>query len=314
MTSRIVAVTLNAAIDKTYYMPAWQAGKVMRAERVIAAAGGKGINVARVLRHLGHEDVTATGFAAGYNGRFIAEQVRAAGIGSDFVEADGESRLCLNFMDGRDGSSTEVLEPGPDIRPEDEQAMRAKIRELASGAALVIFSGSLPRGCSPDLYAELIGIAREAGAEAFLDASGAALTAGLAARPAFIKPNEDEIRPWMAGEEGGEAGFRQAAAALAASGIPNVAVTLGAEGAVAGADGRLYRVRIPRIQAVNAVGSGDAFVAGFAFGFVRGWPVERSLRHAAAAGCANALSDAAGQVNPADHERLLREIDVDVLD
>ncbi|MBB6674947.1 1-phosphofructokinase family hexose kinase [Cohnella nanjingensis] len=313
MTSRIVTVTLNAAIDKTYYLPEWRHGTVMRSERVLAAAGGKGINVARVLRHLGHASVTATGFAAGYNGRFIAEKVGEAGIVPDFVEAEGESRLCLNFIDGRDGASTEVLEPGPDIRSLDLEAMREKIRGAASGAALVIFSGSLPRGCPADFYAELIGIARDAGAEVFLDTSGAALAEGMKARPAFIKPNEDEIRPWMAGAAGGEDGFRQAAAALADQGIPNVAVTLGAEGAVAGAGGQLYRVRIPRLEAVNAVGSGDAFVAGFAYGYVRGWPVERSLRHAAAAGCANALSDAAGEVRPTDHERLLREIQVDVL-
>jgi len=85
-------------------------------------------------------------------------------------------------------------------------------------------------------------------------------------------------------------------------GIPVVAATLGAEGAVAGAEGRIYRVRIPKIVPVNTVGSGDSFVAGYAYGHARGWPAAECLRYAAAAGSANALSRTTGDVDPSDTE------------
>ncbi|MFC4600467.1 1-phosphofructokinase family hexose kinase [Cohnella hongkongensis] len=305
----ITTVTLNAAIDKTYYVPVFDKGKVSRAEKVLATAGGKGLNVARVLKQLGHEEVTATGFAGGYNGQFITSRVKEAGIRSEFVEIPGESRLCLNFIDGRDGSSTEVLEPGPVVGEAHVEAFKQRLRKLSEQSALVVFSGSLPGGAAPELYAELIALARAAGADVFLDSSGAALVRGVEAGPSFIKPNEDEIVSLL--PEAGNGDVREGIRRLMAQGIPVVAATLGADGAIAGAGGRIYRVRIPRIEPVNTVGSGDSFVAGYAYGHVRGWPVEQCLRYAAAAGSANALSETTGDVDPALHRKLLDDIAVE---
>ncbi|XID93555.1 1-phosphofructokinase family hexose kinase [Paenibacillaceae bacterium WGS1546] len=309
MRTLIATVTLNAAIDKTYYVPSFEKGKVSRAEKVLSTAGGKGLNVARVLRQLGHAEVAATGFASGYNGQYIMKRVKEAGIRAEFVEATGESRLCLNFIDGKDGSSTEVLEPGPQVGAEHLTQFKAVLKRLSAEAAIVVFSGSLPAGLPAGLYAELIALSRNEGAEVFLDTSGEALALGVAARPSFIKPNEDEIASLLPDLDRG--GLRQGVAALMKRGVPSVAVTLGADGAAAGSDGRLYRVRIPRIRAVNAVGSGDAFVAGYAYGRIRGWPAVECLKHAAAAGSANALSRTTGDVGASEHRRLLNEIAVE---
>ena len=56
----ILTVTLNAAIDKTYFLPGFSIGKVSRVERLSNYPGGKGINVARVVHLLG-QPVLATG-------------------------------------------------------------------------------------------------------------------------------------------------------------------------------------------------------------------------------------------------------------
>lgn len=309
MRTLITTVTLNAAIDKTYYVPSFEKGKVSRAEKVLSTAGGKGLNVARVLRQLGHAEVAATGFASGYNGQYITNRVKEAGIRAEFVEATGESRVCLNFIDGRDGSSTEVLEPGPAVGGEHLERFKAGLQRLSAESALVVFSGSLPAGLPAGLYAELIGLSRQAGADVFLDTSGEALVRGVAAKPSFIKPNEDEIVSLLPG--GDRPGLREGVASLLNRGVSSVAVTLGADGAVAGADGRFYRVRIPKIRAVNAVGSGDSFVAGYAYGRVRSWPAIECLKYAAAAGSANALSRTTGDVSASEHRRLLNEIDVE---
>jgi tagatose 6-phosphate kinase len=312
MKTKITTVTLNAAIDKTYYLPVLAKGKVIRAEQILSMAGGKGVNVARVLRQLGHPKVAATGFASGYNGQFIIDQVKELGIESEFVGASGESRLCLNFIDRSDGSSTEVLEPGPEINEEHLNNFKRKLKRLCEESELIILSGSLPKGLSSGLYAELIGIARTAGAKVFLDASGEPLVLGFAAKPIFIKPNEDEIIPLLAGtSEPGGHNLYDGVLSLMKKGVPNVVVTLGGEGAVAGIDGKLYRIRIPKLKPVNTVGCGDAFVAGYAYGFVRGWPAVQCLSYAAAAGCANALSPAAGDIRLSDHELILREVTVE---
>lgn len=308
MNPIITTVTLNAAIDKTYYVPALAKGKVTRVAEVVATAGGKGINVARVLKQLGHADVKATGFAGGYNGQYIRDRVKAAGIREEFVETSGESRICLNVIDRVDGSSTELLEPGPEVGAERLEMFKRKLKRLSAESALVIFSGSIPSGLPVGLYADLIGISRAEGAEVFLDTSGEALIQGTKAKPSFIKPNEDEIVALL-GNEGED--LYEGVLSLQAKGVANVAVTLGADGAVAAVSGQRYRITIPGITPVNTVGSGDSFVAGFAYGFVRNWPAEECLRYAAAAGSANALSPTTGDVDPGDHRRLLRQITVE---
>ncbi|WP_054955084.1 1-phosphofructokinase family hexose kinase [Paenibacillus dakarensis] len=323
MNTGIITVTLNAAIDKTYYMNHFESGSVMRVDRVHAIAGGKGLNVARVLQQLGHKDVTATGFKAGYNGQFIAKAAEDEGIHTEFVDIKGESRVCLSIVDEENHSFTEVLEPGPLVTIDDEARMKEHMKELAQRASLVIISGSMPKGCRLELYKELIEICTLQGVDVFLDASGNGLVEGMRGKPALIKPNEDEIKPWLKPDGNGKDAFgmengislrsygRAIQNIAKDTGIPRIIVSLGAKGALACMDGVLYRIRIPELKAVNPVGSGDSFVAGFAYAHVRQMPVEQCLRYAAAAGSANALKPTAGCVEPEDHMRLMEQIEVE---
>jgi tagatose 6-phosphate kinase len=306
----ITTVTLNAAIDKTYAAPGFALNKVSRVQRMDAAAGGKGINVARVVRSLG-EPVTATGYIAGYNGRYIAEQVLKEGMGQDFVEAEGESRLCLNIIDAENGTQTELLEAGPVIDEAALQAMRDKIRALASSSRYVVMSGSLPKGCPTGTYAELIAIAKEAGAVVALDTSGDALLEGVKAKPFLIKPNEDEIEKLLGKPAQTEEELIRCIKEVMAQGIGCVIVTLGAKGSLFGHEGRIYRVQAPVIDCVNAVGSGDSFVAGTVVGFARGGSAVDAVRLGTACGTANALNFKAGEVKIADVDRLLGEVIVE---
>ncbi|NHN33451.1 1-phosphofructokinase family hexose kinase [Paenibacillus agricola] len=189
----ITTVTLNAAIDKTYYLPSFGLGQVSRVQRMFAEPGGKGINVARVIQQLGYP-VIATGFVGGHNGRFIENALSQQGIEHDFIHVEGESRLCLNVIEESKGSSTELLEQGPVISEEAWQLMQAKLAHLAARSRIVCFSGSLPQGVPDDGYAQLIAIVKQAGCLAFLDTSGSALLQGIKALPDFVKPNEDEVR------------------------------------------------------------------------------------------------------------------------
>lgn len=310
----ITTVTLNAAIDKTYYVERFEVGKVLRVPKELATPGGKGINVARVLSQLG-ADVTATGFVAGKNGEFIAEQLDQQGIGHDFVSVSGESRLCLNIIDQTTGTSTELLEPGPVVDSEGLSRIKAKVEQLAAISSTIVFSGSLPAGLPEDTYATLIRIAKQAGAKVLLDASKGPLLKGIEAAPAFIKPNEDEVKALMAEDEAYHSGAMPQTEAffnrmfeLNEQGIQFVIVTFGAKGAIAAVDGTLYRIETPELKAVNTVGCGDSFTAGMAFGLERCYSVEETLRLAAAAGSANALTEEAGNVRKEDLDHLLSQI------
>lgn len=306
----ITTVTLNAAIDKTYGVDGFELGKVTRVQKMDACAGGKGINVAKVIATLG-ETVTATGFVAGYNGRYITDQVALEGMGNDFVEAEGESRLCLNIIDSAKGTQTELLEAGPIIDEAALEAIRGKIRALAAKSRFIVMSGSLPKGCPAGTYAELIAIAKESGADVALDTSGNALLEGIKAKPFLIKPNEDEIEKLLGKPAGTESELVACIREVLAQGIRCVIVSLGAKGSIFGYDGRVYRVQAPVIDCVNAVGSGDSFVAGAVVGFARGENAVEAIRLGTACGTANALNFKAGQVIPADVERLLGEVRIE---
>ncbi|MDI4648264.1 1-phosphofructokinase family hexose kinase [Cohnella hashimotonis] len=305
----IATVTLNAAVDKTYYVSGFAAGAVQRVRRQIAEPGGKGNNVAKVVRLLGG-DATATGFLAGSAGAFIEERLAAKGIRTSFVHISGESRTCLNIVDEANGASTELLEEGPAVGEAELAEIKDAVGRLGAQASVVVLSGSLPAGAPADLYAELVGIARSAGARVYLDASGEALALGIGAGPDLIKPNEEELGRLAGLRRLDASQLARTAAKLHSQGVRQVCATRGRQGAVACMDGQLYRVIAPSVSAVNAVGCGDAFVAGMAYADEMGLPPADRLRMAAAAAGAAAMTDRAGELDPEVYERLLGRVAV----
>ncbi|MDN4602363.1 1-phosphofructokinase [Paenibacillus sp. F6_3S_P_1C] len=292
----ITTVTLHAAIDRTLYVDKFGVGQVHRVTREVNEPGGKGNNVAKVIRQLGGQ-VMATGIIAGNNGVFIESSLTERGIQTDFIRSEGESRVCLNILDDSNGSSTELLGRGPTMSEAEVEAIKEKVHRLASQSSTVILSGSLPPGAPETLYAELIRIVRSADSRAFLDTGGTAFSVGLSATPHFVKPNEQELAEWLGQKPSEISECTRAAHMLANQGINEVCITLGSTGALAILNGTAYMVKPPAIQPVNTVGCGDAFVAGMAYASERGDSAESRLRTAVAAAAANAMSSKAGDID-----------------
>ncbi|MWV43262.1 1-phosphofructokinase [Paenibacillus sp. HJL G12] len=306
----ITTVTLNAAIDKTYSLPTFPLGKVSRVQRFHAAPGGKGINVAKVVAQLG-VPVTATGFVGGMNGEIIKQQLTQMGIAHDFVSVAGESRICLNILDETNGTSTELLEPGPTVDDAALKEMEAKISELASRSTIVCFSGSLPAGVPQDFYVKLVSIAKQAGAYVILDASGDALRYGLEAKPDMIKPNEEEVAALLGIEVADEEALQTAVETLLYKyEMDRISVSLGGAGSMTAAKDICYRVTTPKVEVVNTVGCGDSFVAGMAVSLAKGLSLEEGLAMASAAGTSNAMTDLAGHIEPEVFEQLRKQVQV----
>src|SRR6202035_838417 len=151
----IITVTLNAAIDKSLSVTSFRLGRRHRTVERRALAGGKGVNIARMLKTLG-EPVIATGFQGGPTGTQIVAQLAEESILNDFVRIREESRTNTSVLDPTTGEQTEINERGPSVSPHELELFRDKLLYLARGAAIVVFAGSLPRGVEPDLYAALI--------------------------------------------------------------------------------------------------------------------------------------------------------------
>ncbi|MDR2525443.1 MAG: 1-phosphofructokinase family hexose kinase [Oscillospiraceae bacterium] len=294
----LLTVTLNPAIDKRYVLGALRPGEVLRVRECVAGAGGKGLNVARAAAIAG-EDVLATGICGGFAGQLLEAELRKEGIPSCFLRCEAETRSCINIYDEAKDEQTELLEPGAAITDAIWQGFLALYTDLLKKATVVTLSGSLPKNAPTDAYATLVKAARTAGKPAILDTSGAALQEGLQSSPTLIKPNIDEIAQRSAEDDP-----IPAAIALRAQGAENVAISLGAEGALLATPAGVWRGKPPKIQAVNTVGCGDSMVAAFALSLARGYSAPKMLQTAIALSCASAVHPRTGAYDPAIMEQI----------
>ena len=296
-TDMILTVTMNPSIDTRYTLEHLAVDDV---NRVVPAktAGGKGLNVSRVLVQLG-DDVVATGLLGGHSGAYLGDLMDADGIRHRFTPIAGESRTCIALL--HDGNQTELLESGPVVSAEELEAFVANFSDLVKDAACVTLSGSLPKGVPANTYARLVAIAAEAGIPVLLDTSGTALDAALEAevKPTLVKPNLTEINDLL-GTNFTPDDLPELHKALAAdarfAGIDWVVVSMGAAGSVAFHGGRVLRAKAPRIECVNATGSGDSTIAGFAHAIAAGADDEEVLRCGNTCGTLNAMDPQTGHL------------------
>ncbi len=310
----ILTVTMNPSIDTRYTVDHLVIDDV---NRVVAAktAGGKGLNVSRVLVQLG-DDVVATGLLGGHSGAYLGDLMDADGIVHRFTPIAGESRTCVALL--HDGNQTELLESGPTVSAEELEAFGGNYADLVRSASCVAISGSLPAGVPSDYYAELVRIARGAGVPVLLDTSGAALDAALEApvKPTLVKPNLTEINGLL-GTSFTADDLPALQATLAAdprfAGISWVVVSMGAAGSVAFHDGRTLRAKAPRIEAVNATGSGDSTIAGFAHAIAAGADAEEVLRCGNTCGTLNAMDPQTGHLVMDRWDDIYRAVEISEL-
>jgi len=290
----ILVINLNASVDKRYELEDIQKGKVMRARHVENTPGGKGLHVANVANIL-EEDCIVTGLLGGKSGEFIQESIKGYKIKQDFVKISGETRSCLAFITD-DLMQTEILESGPEVSEVEQKTFLDKYTQLMRQASIIVASGSVPKNIPKNFYRKLIDQANSEKKKFLLDTSGEPLREGIEGKPYFIKPNRDEIEALTGRKVTNTEDAIREIEEFQLKGIRFVAISLGEEGSIAGYAGKFYKVTVPKIEAVNPVGSGDAYVAGVAIATQRGYKIEDTLKFAAACGTANALEKETGFV------------------
>ena len=327
--AHILTVALNAAIDTTLTIPGrLKVGETHKVRDVLKLPGGKGLNVARVLLTMGLP-VQVTGLAGGPAGEFIKGGLAQAGIDSTFLPIAGTSRTCIAVVECDSYRVTEVNEPGPTITDSEAQAFLDLYEKLLPGAEAVVLSGSLPPGLPDDYYSLLMQRAHRAGVPSILDTSGDPLHLGIAACPLLVKPNATEAGQLLGREIHNVEDALYVGHSMRERGAQMAAITRGSEGAVlvTGIGAWLASLKVP--NPLSAVGSGDAFVAGFIAGLHGAVEIGESASISAAAeladivvqafilavacGAANTLLLGAGVINRKDVERFRYMVDVTVL-
>lgn len=306
----IVTVSMNPSIDISYPLTTFQLDTVNRVTNVKKTAGGKGLNVTRVLKQAG-TDVVAAGVIGGSLGEDIQAQLDEAGIEHAFSKIAGQTRNCIAIL--HEGQQTEILESGPVITESEAADFLLDFETLIEAASIVVISGSLPAGLPQDFYAQMIAICSDKNKPVILDCSGDSLRLVLASahKPLLIKPNTEELADLLSKDV--TADIATLKAVLSESlfeGIEWIVVSMGAQGAFAKHHDRFYQVSIPKIAVVNPVGSGDATVAGLAAAIANDDTDENILKRANVFGMLNAQEPLTGHVNMDNYQTLFEQVRV----
>ncbi len=310
----ITVLSANASLDYTYEVESFRAGGYHHPSRSCVTPGGKGVNVARVLRALDNE-VTVTGFAGGYTGDFITAELRRQGVRCEFVRIAEASRTCFAVVDAASRTTTQVDETGPLVAPSEAAMLKRQWARLLGGTRVCVISGSAPRGIPFDYYTDMIASAREHKVPVIADLHEPYLSPAIEALPHVIKPNLNELEQYVGGPLEVPGGVVQTAREIVAKGISLVVVSLGRRGAIAvtAKHGSVW-VRPPDVETVSEVGSGDAMVAGLVHASVRKMSLLQRLAWAVAAGSANAMKIGARMCSAEEVAGLISGIQVQVLE
>lgn len=308
----ITTVTLNASIDKAYYMKGTiENGTVMRVASCRNSAGGKGLNVARIARLCGAQ-VKATGFVGGFNGQYLEALLDKDAISNEFYHVKGETRSCINILDAGYGS-TEYLEPGCEISEEEAEQFLNMFPKIVQDSSVITISGSIPKGVHPDIYGRMITMAKEMGIQVILDTSGDSLRRGIASCPTLVKPNKDEIEMFFNVKIRDRDDVIFYAKQISDKGIPYVVISLGGEGALLVCQNGVFQGIPPKVDVVNTVGCGDSMVGAFAVSLEKQVTPAEALKYAVAVATANALSPNTGDFEPKVYEKIVEQVTIEQL-
>ncbi|GAB3121374.1 1-phosphofructokinase family hexose kinase [Glaciibacter psychrotolerans] len=324
----IITVTPNPALDLTYTLDEVRLGDTHRVAPAAVRAGGKGLNVARVVHQQG-QPVLAITPTGGPSGLELTDDLVQSRIPHLMVPVQATTRRTVAFVDTGHNQTSIFNEFGENHTPAEWQALTDAVASALPNAHCLVISGSLPSGADAAFIPHLVALAHALAVPTVVDTSGPALLAAAAAGATVLKPNRQELQ-----EATGEDDPVAAAHTLVTLGAHLVLVSLGEKGmlAVSADDSRPWRARLPVALTGNPTGAGDAAVAAAAVQLatarqadqrlglpVGGRPVERHridaeavLRTATAWSAAAVLMPLAGEIS-AEHPSLAAQLIVDRL-
>lgn len=287
----IYTVTFNPALDYIAAVNHFKLGSVNRTVREQIFYGGKGINVSALLANLGYES-TALGFVAGFTGDEIERGVKLLGFRSDFIRVKkGMSRINVKL---KSDEESEINGMGPEIQPEDVEALFEKLSRLKEGDVLVL-SGSIPSSLEDDIYEQIMKMLDGRGVRVAVDAEKDLLLNVLQYHPFLIKPNNHELGQIFGRELTSDEEIVSCARALQERGAVNVLVSMAGDGAIlVDEQGGVHKQGVCKGTVKNSVGAGDSMVAGFLAGCLETGDYGYALKMGTACGGATAFSDGIG--------------------
>ncbi len=301
----MLVFTPNTTVDVTTWLAELVPGSVLRDRRTVVSGGGKGVNVCRTLRLLGHAP-RLVGLSPRQDDT-LERHLAAEGCVFVPFHHDGPGRLSHIVLE--DSGRTTVLNGrGPQLSGPEWEALRSLVGELARSTRFVVCSGSVPPGMPEDAYGQVVSLAHERGAECLVDSGPAFVRASLSAGPDLVSPNLAEAEGMLTGQQV-EAVDEQsddvpdrcvdASRRLHAMGARRAVVTGGRYGAALTTSAGSWWLPAPMVRVVNAIGAGDTFVGGVVAALASGASDVEAVRHGIRVAAAACETETAGIFSPA---------------
>lgn len=279
----IYTVTFNPSIDYVVQVHDLTLGIVNRVSNEAKYAGGKGINVSRVLKNLGVSS-KALGFIGGFTGKFVKDSLNNDGIITDFIEVNEDTRINVKI---KSNEETEINGAGPDIDKKNLNELLKKIESLKSDDFIVL-AGNVQKSLPEDIYSIIQRKCPDS--KVIVDTTGNVLTATLKYKPFLIKPNIHELGDIFNVEIKDMKKVVYYADKLRNMGAQNIIISMGGDGAMLVCSEGVYTASAPKGKVKNSVGAGDSVVAGFLAEYTKSFDIVESFRYGAASGSATAFS------------------------
>jgi len=308
----IITVTLNPALDKTIEIDEFKINSVNRIGSTRVDAGGKGINVSKVVKELKHKSM-ALGFLGGNSGNQIKNYLDGLNIDNSFLSVKGETRTNIKIFDKVNNTHTDINENGPSLGKEDITNIKEKIIEHCNEDSLVVLSGSVPSGVDISIYGEIIKSVKSKSGKVILDAEGELLMEGIKAGPYMVKPNVEELEKAFGVSINNESEVIEVAKKILEYGVKYVVISQGSEGSIFISSDKIAKVKGLKVEVKSTVGAGDSMVAAMAVAVQENYSFEEAMKLACATSTANVMTEGTQTGRLVDIEKLKNDITINYI-
>lgn len=300
----ILSVCPHTALDRVMFIDEWIPGTPMRTDKIVTSVGGKGLNSAVVLSHLGVETV-AVGFFAGVIGQELLDVVESYGITVDPVWVNGTNRVAHVIAEQRKNIHSHVIAGKVQISEDQEIEFFEKYRFHLQTSDYVIIGGTIPPVLNQDFNARLVELAKQANVPVLVDAQNQAMIEVVKVKPDIVKMNWEEFEWTFDLKAQNINELKELAISFYQKNeLKNLVLTLSKDGILSLTEEGIFFAKAPLQKPVNAAGAGDAVSSTLAWRFSQGDDWKSAMHWASAVSAASVLTERTGDVHSEDIERI----------
>lgn len=301
----IYTITLDPVLERTLDVEEFVYDDVNPIVSEQRKAGGKGIDVSRVVKELGGYSV-ALGFVGGYNGREVEGRVVNEGVVCDFTQTSGETRTDIVINQRKKTMQTLLSAAMSPLNPIEATALYSRVKDIPPDS-YVVMVGPIPEGLNQTFWAQLITVLKDKGVKVMLDADNESLKRGVEAGPFLIKPNIHELSRLV------DKNVREIDEIIEQTEhllehTEYIVVSLGARGAVGISKKERIHVVPPKVNVKSSLGAGDALIAGLVFAFNEGADFSAALELGVSCGTASTLNSGYASCSREDIYEIRKQI------